>query len=86
MSKKKSVKTKGKLQLSRYFQEFEKGDRVAVVKEQSVASVFPKRIQGKTGVVEEKRGNSYVVKINDLNKEKKFIIQPIHFKKIKTPN
>ena len=50
MVKKKKVKTKGKLQFSRYFQEFEEGEKVAVIKELSVDSNFPLRLQGRTGV------------------------------------
>lgn len=81
---KKKIRTKGKLQLSRYFQELEKGDYVAVIREQSVTSNFPPRLQGRTGVVEDKRGKAYIVKIKEKDKEKKFLIEPIHLKKIKT--
>ena len=83
MSKRKAVRTRGKLQLSRYFQEFKKGDSVGVVKEKAIKSSFPVRLQGRTGIVEAKRGKSYIVKIKDQNKEKRFIIEPIHLKKIK---
>ena len=78
----KSSKTRGKLQLSRYFQELNEGDRVAVIKEKSIPSSFPKRIQGRTGIVEGKRGKAYIVKIKEINREKRFIIEPIHLKKI----
>lgn len=80
---KKHLRDKGKLQLSRYFQELKKGDSVAVIREGSVASSFPLRIQGKTGVIEGKRGRSYMVNIKEYDKEKRFIIAPIHLKKIK---
>ena len=83
MVRKKKIRTRGKLQLSRYFQEFKKGDSVAVVREKSVKSAFPKRIQGRTGKVEDKRGRSYMIKLKEQNKEKKFLIAPIHLKKIK---
>jgi large subunit ribosomal protein L21e len=83
MVKRKAVRTRGKLQLSRYFQEFKEGDSVAVIKEKSIKSSFPVRLQGRTGIVEAKRGKAYVVKIKDQNKEKQFIIEPIHLKKIK---
>jgi len=83
MVRRKKVRTRGKLQLSRYFQELEKGNRVAVVKEKSVRSSFPERIQGRAGTVEGKRGASYMVKIKDGKKEKNFLIEPIHLKKIK---
>ncbi|MBR9701490.1 50S ribosomal protein L21e [Candidatus Pacearchaeota archaeon] len=83
MAKRKPVRTRGKLQFSRYFQKLKKGDAVAVVNEPAVASSFPSRLQGRTGVVEEKRGKSFLVKIKDQTKEKEFLIEPIHLKKIK---
>ena len=83
MVRKKKIRRKGKLQLSRYFQELNEGDSVAVVVETSVHSKFPNRIQGKTGLVKEKRGGSYMIKIKDQEKEKNFLIAPIHLKKIK---
>ena len=86
MIKRKPIKTRGKLSLSKYFQEFEKGDSVAVVRELAVTCNFPKRLQGKTGVIKEKRGRVYLVGIKDIKKEKEFLIEPIHLKKIKTIN
>lgn len=84
MAKKKKIRTKGKIRLSRYFQELKKGDPVAIVKESSIPSNFPERLQGRTGIVEGKRGLSYMIKIKDVKKEKKFLIAPIHLKRIKT--
>jgi len=49
MVKRKPVRTRGKLKLSTYFQEFEKGNSVAVVVEPAVQSSFPKTLQGRTG-------------------------------------
>ena len=83
MVNKKPVRTRGKLQLSRYFQELNEGNFVAISREQSVPINFEKRFQGITGVVEGKRGKAYIVKIKDGNKEKKILIEPIHLKKIK---
>ena len=83
MIKRKSVRTKGKVKLSEYFQEFDKGDRVAVKRELAVQPKFPKQLQGRSGVVESNRGSSCVVKINDLNKQKTYIIHPVHLKKLK---
>ena len=81
--KRKKIRTRGKLTLSKYFQDFKKGDSVAVVRESSVKSSFPINLQGRTGFVEGKRGKSYIVRIKDQNKEKIFLIEPIHLKKIK---
>ncbi len=86
MVNKKPIRTRGKLQLSKYFQKFKEGESVAIVEERSQEINFPKRLQGRTGVIEGKQGRNYVVKIKDINKEKKFIIAPIHLKKIKTLN
>jgi len=83
MVRRKKVRTRGKVQLSRYFQEFKEGDNVSVVKERAIKSSFPVRLQGRTGKIESKRGKAYIVSIKDQNKEKKFLIEPIHLKKIK---
>ena len=82
MGSKKNVRKKGKLSLSKYFKKFEKGDRVAVVLEQSLRVEIPKRFQGRTGTIEDKRGIAYLVKIKDQNKPKNFLIKPIHLKKL----
>jgi ribosomal protein L21E len=82
MTKGKKIRTRGKIQLSRYFQNLKEGDNVSIVRDLSVEFNFPERMQGRTGIVAKKRGRAYVVKIMDHDKEKKFIIKPIHLKKI----
>ncbi len=84
MAERKKIRDKGKLQFSKYFQKFEEGENVAVKREISLRPSFPLRLQGRTGVVGKTRGRSYVVKIKDQNKEKSYILQPIHLKKIKS--
>lgn len=83
MVNKKSVRTRGKIKLSRYFQNLKEGDSVAVISDVSLHPAFPKRLQGRTGTVQKRIGKSYLINMNDQNKEKKFIIQAIHLKKIK---
>ena len=83
MVRRKKVRTRGKLKLSQYFQEFKKGDRVAVVRELAEKSGFPKTLQGRSGIVEAKKGRAYIVKIQQGKMEKRFIIKPIHLKKLK---
>ena len=73
---------KGKISFSNYFQELKSGDSVAVVREISLQPRFPARLQGRTGVVENKRGKAYLVGIKDQNKNKKYLIEPVHLKKI----
>ena len=82
-SKKKRTREKGKVKISMMFQKLVTGDKVCVVRELSQKTGFPFRIQGKTGVIDSKRGSAYIVKIKDLNKEKKYIINPVHLKKLK---
>jgi len=80
----KRIRARGKIPLSRQFQDLKEGDLVTVIREISVASSFPKRLQGRTGVILEKRGKAYIVKIKDVKKEKRFIIEPVHLKRIET--
>ena len=85
MLKRKRIRERGKISFTKFFQRFYSGDSVAIVRELGLQSPgFPKRMQGKTGVVIEKRGSAYVVEINDFNMKKTFTIKPIHLKKIKT--
>lgn len=83
MANRKKIRTRGKLQLSRWFQSLKDGQRVSIIREASIPVNFPKRLQGKTGIIEGKKGREYVVGISEGSKEKKFIINPIHLKKIK---
>ena len=83
MLKRKKIRQKGKVSFTKYFQKFNSGDPVAVVRELAVQSPgFPSRIQGRTGKVVSKRGSAYVVNIYDYDKEKQYIIKPVHLKKI----
>ena len=84
MAKRKSVRTRGKFKLSDFFRKFKEGDSVSVVRERALRINFPERLQGRTGKIEFKRGRAYSVRIKDQNKEKSFLIEPIHLKKIKT--
>jgi len=79
----KNIRSRGKVSLTKYFQQFTEGDNVAIVRELAVQrSGFPSRIQGRTGVVIGKQGNSYIVSIKDFTKKKTYIVMPVHLKKI----
>ena len=82
MQNRKSLREHGKIKLSRYFQTFANGDKVTVIMEHAAEPKFPKQIQGRTGIVSGIRGDSYIIKMNDLNKEKIYIIHPVHLKKL----
>lgn len=82
MLKRKRTKEKGRFSFTRFFQKFQPGEKVAVVRELNQTFGYSKRLQGRTGVILEKRGSAYYVEISDLNKKKKYLIRPIHLKKI----
>ncbi len=79
----KKIRARGKFPFSKYFQKFKPGEKAAVVRESSIEVNFPKRLQGKTGIVKGERGKMVVMNIKDQNKEKIFLIEPIHLQKIK---
>lgn len=83
MVNRKNVRTRGKIQLSKYFKNLREGDFVSVSIERSLTKGFPERLQGRTGKVKGKKGRAYIVSIREKNKEKEFIIPAIHLKKIK---
>lgn len=83
MVKGKRIRAKGKIPLSRYFKKLNIGDKVSIVPQLSVRLAFPKRIKGKTGKIIESRGKYKMVEIKEGKKMKKFIIHPVHLKKLK---
>ncbi|MCU0642224.1 MAG: hypothetical protein MUF61_01425 [archaeon] len=82
MLKYKTMRAKGKISLSRYFQKFKAGDLVTVIRELAIPLDYPKKLQGRTGRIIDKRGASYHVEIKDLNKPKRYLIKPVHLMKI----
>ena len=83
MIKRKMQREHGKIKLSRYFQDFKEGDRVAILRELAISSSFPKRIHGRTGEIKGTRGKAYIVAIKEYNQNKTFIIDPVHLRKLK---
>lgn len=76
-------KSKGKPGLSKHFQNFEKGETAAIVREPSLRANFPERLQGRTGTIIGKKGKVYILELKENDKIKKFLIEPAHLKKIK---
>lgn len=79
----KSVREKGKVSISRYFQRFKEGEIVYLKAEPAIQKgmFFPK-YAGKSGVIKSKKGNCYEVLVKDKGKEKILIVHPIHLKKV----
>ena len=78
----KRMRTRGKVQLSRYFQNLENGQKVVVLREESFPAAFPRRMMGKTGTIVGSRGACKMLELMDGNSLKTFIIHPIHLKKL----
>ena len=80
---KKDIRRKGKIGIQAYLKQFNKGDRVMLVAEPAYQKgLYHRRHHGRAGVVLSKRGSSYEVMINDLGKQKKLIVHPVHLKRI----
>jgi len=76
---------KGKIPITKYMQEFAKGDKVKVLYNASIhKSPIKPRHFGKIGIVSKKRGECYEITIKGNNKtEKTLIIHPVHLQAIK---
>ncbi|MEM5843674.1 MAG: 50S ribosomal protein L21e [Candidatus Aenigmatarchaeota archaeon] len=69
--------------ITKFLQEFNKGQRVVIVQEPSSHKGMPHpRFKGRVGKVIGKRGKSYIVEITDGNKVKKIISRPEHLKAV----
>ena len=74
---------KGKLSLSRYFQQFQDGDKVGLKINSSVQEGrFFSRFHGQVGTISGQRGACYKVTINDKGKKKDLFVHPIHLIKL----
>ena len=79
----KEKRSRGKISLTKYFQSFIAGDKVCLYVEPAVQKgMYHPRFLGKSGTIAGKRGRCYEVTINDLGKEKKLIVHPVHMKKV----
>lgn len=79
----KHYKQKGKISISRFFQEFNEGENVVLKAEPAYhKGMYYPRYHGKVGVILRKRGDCYEVLIKDSNKEKMMIVHPVHLKKV----
>lgn len=78
----KNKRAKGKVSLTRYFMEFKEGDVAVLSAEPAVQKgLYHQRFHGRPGVVVDKRGTNYGIKIQDGNKEKLLYVHPVHLKK-----
>ncbi|MBU0758040.1 MAG: 50S ribosomal protein L21e [Nanoarchaeota archaeon] len=78
----KHYKDRGKLSITKFFQEFSEGERVILKAEPSYQKgMYYPRFHGLTGLIKKKKGECYEVVIKDSDKTKILIVHPIHLKK-----
>ncbi len=81
---KRHCRERGKLSLSKYFQELKAGDKVNLKIDSIIQKGrFSPRFHGLTAVVSGKRGRCYEVIVHDREKEKTLLVHPIHLNKVK---
>ena len=79
----KSLRTKGKISIRRYFQEFKVDQKVGLSFEPAVQKgTYHPRFYGKAGIIKGKIGECYEVAIKDGKIKKSLIIHPVHLKEL----
>jgi large subunit ribosomal protein L21e len=79
----KDLREKGKLSLSKYFQEFNEGQKVTLLVEPAYQKgMYHRKFYSKTGLVSGKQGKCYLVDILDGKMKKTVIVHPVHIKKV----
>lgn len=79
----KRPRERGIHSITRALQHFEKGDSVDIVIDSSVHRGMPHiRFHGRTGKIEGKQGQSYLVGINDGKKHKILIVRSEHLRRV----
>lgn len=80
----KNVRERGKLNLTKFFAEYGKGDKVKLMPDPTYhKGLYSLKFHGKNAIVQAQRGDCYEVTIKDGNKIKTLISHPIHLRKIK---
>lgn len=78
----KKVREKGVLPVSSMLQKFSLGDRAYIILDSSIQKGQPHpRFHGKSGIVVERRGRSYVLEVMDGNARKRVISSPAHLRR-----
>lgn len=78
---KKTIRVGRTNPITKRIQTFDENDLVHIIIDPSSHKGQPHpRFHGRTGKVADKRGQAYIVEINDGNKAKKLIVRPEHLK------
>jgi len=76
---KRGPRERGKTTLRKILQSYNEGDKVVVKIDSSVHKGMPhRRFHGKVGVINAKRGRSYVVHVTQGDAMKEIIVRPEH--------
>ncbi len=79
----KNYKTKGKISLKKFFQDFKEGDKVVLKAETAYQKgMYYPRFHGKSGLILGKQGECCQVLIKDGRKEKLLIVHPVHLMRV----
>lgn len=78
----KNHRTKGKISIRKFFQEFKEGERVTLKVEPAhhKGRYYP-RFHGKSGFVNGKKGDCYSILIKDGEKDKMVVVHPVHLQR-----
>lgn len=75
---------RGKIYIRDFLQKFQNGEKVTIITNPRIQKgQAHRRFNSKQGTVKGKQGESYILTINDLGKEKTLYVKPIHLKKTK---
>ncbi|MGA2783532.1 MAG: 50S ribosomal protein L21e [Candidatus Bathyarchaeia archaeon] len=75
----KRPRERGKIGLSRILRTYQNGEKVTILLEPSVHKGMPhRRYHGRVGIVQERRGRSYVVNVEMGKQTKQIIARPEH--------
>ncbi|MBN2880463.1 50S ribosomal protein L21e [Candidatus Woesearchaeota archaeon] len=78
----RSAREKGKFSVSKFFEEFNDGEKVVLKANTSYQrGIYFRRFHGLVGTVVGKRGSCYHVAITDHTKDKTLIVHPVHLMK-----
>ena len=79
----KQFRSKGKLSLTKFFQEFNPGDKVKLKAEPAYQKgMYGLRFHGKVGIIKRKLRTNYEIMITDGGKDKIVIVHPIHLMRL----
>ncbi|NHI92669.1 MAG: 50S ribosomal protein L21e [Candidatus Lokiarchaeota archaeon] len=79
--RKRRVRDRGLAPLGRFLQEYTVGDMVDIIIDPSIHKAQPHyRFHGRTGKIIDTRGQAYLIKIKDGNKEKTLITRKEHMR------